>query len=101
VTYCSVSPQAGLEDLLVPKYIGNKPDSPVGIESDSSLLSEKLACNDPRRFLAAVLQGMQAVVRHDRCFRMAVDSKDPAMAAGLSFQLIQRIHIPTYEKIVG
>lgn len=87
-----ISFQSIAKDLFVPKDVRDKPRGFVRVESESVAIREPLPRDDAGSFLAAVLERVKTVERHQRCFGVSIDTKDPAVAAGLSFELIKRGH---------
>ena len=81
--------------------IGDEAHTFMRIEPPLLSLLKIFARNDPRGFLATMLEGVQTVVGHDGGLGMVEDSEDAAVAAGFSFDPISFVHGAKVRKKAG
>ena len=89
---CSPTSELLLENRRILVHLSDEPHPLVGVKSRLPFDQVEVARDDSGCFLAAVLQGMQSVVGHDRGFRVVEDTEDAAVAAGLPFEAIVLSH---------
>ena len=90
-----------LQDFFIPEDVRDEADTFMDVKAPFSPVGNILAGDNACGFLAAMLERMQAVVRHHRCLGMAVDTENAAMTARFTFDSIEQGHNGKVSKKAG